>query len=224
VQEIMSKLYSIPTSGYSRSFAQSEVQTEIYAGRPFIMRWYWRYGGAHALVGHGIVGNMVYWFDPWPWSPQFNVSPYSQVVRDYDGINPSYDHTWTETIKPNVTPRPPVPDIKANGIDGTLHVSSTTPVNVTASLNAGGFTNTQADLWIAAYYNGVLYFQNSAGLWTTQAVPIAQGAIFSFSPVSVFYSTLPPGTTITFYFAIDLTMNGIFDNPYYYDYVTVIAY
>jgi len=121
----------------------------------------------------------------------------------------------------------PSPDIKANGWDSSISVSRSTPVNLTVSLNPGGFSNTNADWWVAAYVQQVntWYFMNSSGQWTTQTVPIYQGPLFYVSPgSSIFNSTLPAGYTYTFYFAADLTKNGIIDNPLYVDAVTVTVF
>ena len=145
----------------------------------------------------------------------------------YGGYN--YNHSWGQTVKPSITPQAPVLSVLANGVDGSISVSQNIPVNVTINLNPGGFTNTQADWWVFAYLNGYLYyyhFDNSSGTWqwTTQASPTFQGVVSGLSPYNVFSGTIPAGMSITFYFAVDLTMNGVFDSPYYYDYVTVTGY
>ena len=224
VQEIMNNNYTTPNSGVASSLSQADVQTEIYAGRPFEMRWDWLpWGsGAHALVGYGLTGNMMNYMDPWPWNPQSNAASYTSVVSNAS-------HIWTQTVRPSITPQPPIPDVKANGMDGNISVSHTTPVNVTCSLNPGAFTNTQADLWIAGYFYGLLYYyyfdtSSSTWRWTTQARPAAQGGLVSLTPFSIIYGTVPAGTSMTFYFAVDLTMNGVLDNPYYIDYVTITGY
>jgi hypothetical protein len=219
VQTILQKMYGIPTNDVLRPLAASEVETEVYAGRPFEFAWAWTQGGGHAQVGNGWLSNSstMGYFDPWPSDPSENWYLYSWVVQ---GSN----HTWVETLKPTITPNPPVPVIYANGKSGNVSVSSSTPVNITAGLNAGGFTNTQADWWVAAYLNGDFYFLNSSEQWTTQELPVIQGAIFSFAPVSFFNSALPSGTTITFYFGVDLTMDGVLDNPVYWNSVTVTSH
>lgn len=222
VQEMMSNNYSTPNVGLASYISLSSVQTEVNAGRPFMMRWDWSLGGAHALVGYGASGNMVNYMDPWPWNPQGNTSTYSYVVS-------GSDHAWTQTIKPTIAIQPPVPDIKANGVDTTLYVSGTTPVNVTVSLNPGGYTNTDADVWVVANFQGILYYYHynpytAAWEWTTQAVPSAQGALAGLSSTNIWSGTVPAGYSITFYFAVDFSMNGLFDEPYYGDYVTITGY
>ena len=120
----------------------------------------------------------------------------------------------------------PKPDIKANGSEGPISISRYTPVNLTIGLNPGGFSNTNADWWVAVYIQqlNVWYFMNSSGQWTTQTVPIYQGPLFSLSPGSIFKNTLPPGYTYIFYFGVDLYRNGTIDNPLYVDAVTVTIY
>lgn len=119
---------------------------------------------------------------------------------------------------------PPRPDIKINGSDSNISVSGFTPVNLMVSLDPGSFLNTEADWWIIAYVANTWYFLNSSLQWTTQYIPIYQGPLFNVSPVSLFSSTLPVGYTYTFYFAVDLTKNGVIDNPLYFDSVTVTVY
>lgn len=188
VSEIMSYQYGTPNNVVNTYLSQSAVQTEIYAGRPFEMAWAWSSGGGHALVGYGITGSQVNYMDPWPWNPQANVASYSWVVQPSDS-----SHTWYQTIRPTITPQPPVPDIEANGSGGTVYVNHAVPANITASLNPGGFTNTQADWWVAAYLNGILYYgyyddTSASWQWTTQVKPAAQEGLVSLSPVSVFSS------------------------------------
>jgi hypothetical protein len=120
----------------------------------------------------------------------------------------------------------PISDTKANGSDGPISVYRYKSVNITIGLNPGGFLNTEADWWFCAYIQqlNTWYFMNSSGQWTTQAVPIYQGPLFSLSPGSIFNSTLTPGYTYVFYFGVDLNKNGIIDNPLYADAVTVMIY
>lgn len=117
----------------------------------------------------------------------------------------------------------PTADVKANGSDGPISISGTTPVNLTASFNPGGFTNADADWWVAAYVRELAtwYYLNSSGQWTTQAVPIYQGPLFALSPTSIYTSVVPSGYTYDVYVGVDLNRNGTIDNPLYYDVVTV---
>ncbi|MDH5203941.1 MAG: hypothetical protein OEW69_11900, partial [Nitrospirota bacterium] len=125
-----------------------------------------------------------------------------------------------------ITLTPPVPDIKANGSDSSLYVRFFEPVDITISLDPGGYSGVNAD-WGGAKYvasEGILYWYNfSTGQWTTYVIPAYQGPLFNLSPTSIIYTTLPPDT-YTFYFGVDLKMNGLLDEPFYYDSVDVISY
>jgi bacillolysin len=119
------------------------------------------------------------------------------------------------------------PDVKANGSNGPISVSSSSSVNVTISLTKGAQQqSTNADLWVKAHHNGIWYYVDPSGTLTTTAVPYRQGTYSTLNNLSVWNSTLPvpPGSTVTIYFAIDLAMNGVFDIPYRQDYVIVNTY
>ncbi len=137
--------------------------------------------------------------------------------------NDAGDSAYSNEVSASVGPKP---DIKANGSDGPISVSRSTPVNLTISLDSCGLSN-NADWWGARYdikRNIWSYYVFSSGQWTTEAVPAYQGGLFNLSPLSVFCSTLSPGT-YTFYFVVDLSMNGAIDyTQSFYDSVTVTVH
>ena len=145
---------------------------------------------------------------------------YSYAVWAYNGAGES---AYSDEVIASVGPKP---DIKANGSDGSIYVSKSTPVNITVSLDSCGLSN-NADWWVAredTNTNIWYYYVYPSGQWTTQVVPAYQGPLFNLSPLSVFYSTLQPGTYI-FYFGVDLSMNGAIDyTQLFYDSVTVTVY
>jgi hypothetical protein len=112
---------------------------------------------------------------------------------------------------------PPQPSMLVNGSYGPLSVSHTQPITLTISLNPEGYTNTNADWWAGRYNEGLnqLLFLNSSLQWTTQTVPLYQGPLFALGATSWNMGTLSPGT-YEFTFGVDLTMDGILDNPLYY--------
>ncbi|MCD6305869.1 MAG: hypothetical protein J7M32_06220 [Deltaproteobacteria bacterium] len=100
----------------------------------------------------------------------------------------------------------PLPDIKANGQDGPVTVSSSTPVSITVALDPGSYANQNADWWIAADTPFA-----PPGDWYTYVYPsgwfpginlCAQAGLFDLSPFEMLNMTLPTGD-YTFYFAID---------------------
>ncbi|MBI5591362.1 MAG: peptidase C1 [Deltaproteobacteria bacterium] len=112
------------------------------------------------------------------------------------------------------------PDIKANGQDGQITISSGTPVSITASLAPGKENGKLADWWLAYSSPAGWYSLNSNG-WTPGIDPLTQYPLFSISPpVEIYSSSLPVGDYV-FYFAVDMNPNGILDSPLYYDFVQV---
>ncbi|MCX6354109.1 MAG: C39 family peptidase, partial [Candidatus Aureabacteria bacterium] len=92
---ILNHFASIGSTPYERCLTQSEVGTEINAGRPPVIRWGWDSGGGHFVVGRGIDGDTMYLMDPW-YGPTVNT--YSWVVR-------GGTHTWTHSLP--LTSNPP---------------------------------------------------------------------------------------------------------------------
>ena len=97
----------------------------------------------------------------------------------------------------------PVPDIKANGSDGPITISTSDPVSIDISLTPGVYAGANADWWIAA--------KTPSDDWYTYVHPhgwwpgvnlCAQTALFDLAPYEVLNMTLPVGN-YTFYFALD---------------------
>ncbi|MFH0996565.1 MAG: DUF1566 domain-containing protein [Pseudomonadota bacterium] len=119
----------------------------------------------------------------------------------------------------SVAPIPPAPDLKANGQDVQITVSSGTPVSITASLAPGNEIGKPADWWIAYSSPDGWYSLDSKG-WTPGINMLAQHPLFRVSPVVIYSSTLPVGD-YSFYFLVDMSPNGIIVSPLYYDVVQV---
>ena len=100
----------------------------------------------------------------------------------------------------------PVPDIKANGSDGSVTVLSGTPVSITVGLDPGVYTGANADWWIAAStpFNppGDWYSYVHPAGWFPGINLCIQTPLFALSPYEVLNMTLPVGD-YTFYFAVD---------------------
>ncbi|MBU0975990.1 CHAP domain-containing protein [Patescibacteria group bacterium] len=117
-----------------------------------------------------------------------------------------------------------VPNIKANGSDGPIDISQADTLSVTVELNPGSYEGTDADWWLAfSSPYGSFYF--SCGSedceWKKGLSTTIQGPLTAINPVEVLnISGLPTGT-YTFYFGVDLNMNGNPDEPLYYDSVVV---
>ena len=116
-------------------------------------------------------------------------------------------------------PVTPTLDIKANGQDGPLTVSSGTPISITTSLAPGNENGKLADWWIAGSTPWGLYTLTSSG-WSPGINMLTQYPLISVSPVEIFNGSLPVGD-YAFYFAVDMSPNGVLDSPFYYDFVQV---
>lgn len=118
----------------------------------------------------------------------------------------------------------PVPDIKANSQDGSITVSSGTLVSITLSLDPDNLSGQNADWWVAesAPDGFFYYFDLSTGSMVQGLLPTYQGPLFSFGTTQLLNSFNLTVGTHTFYFAVDMNMNGALDmNSIYYDWVSV---
>jgi len=110
----------------------------------------------------------------------------------------------------------PVPDIKANGLDGPATIPHGDLLTVTASLDPGSHDGEDADWWLAAASSFGLYWYTLDNGWVQSNTPIHiyEGPLFNLSPYTVLeMSTLPVGN-YTFYFAVDDNMDGLLDATY----------
>lgn len=115
----------------------------------------------------------------------------------------------------------PTPDIKANGRDGPLIVTSNESVSVTVTLDAGDKAGINADLWVAAStpFGWFSYVYPSS--WQAGIHPCMQTPLFNLpQAVEVLNMTLPYAGGYNFYFAIDNNADGVPDATWF-DLVTV---
>jgi|GEM_PF-2146973 hypothetical protein len=129
-------------------------------------------------------------------------------------------------------------DIKANGSDGPVTLQHGDPLSVTIALTPGDMAGQNADWWVIArdpsyrYY----FYNPNTDAWVPKClscVPLAsyQGGLVNMGPYEVLNTTagpqmsLAPGLpvgTYTFYFGVDLNMDGKLDmDQMYYDSVVV---
>jgi len=117
-----------------------------------------------------------------------------------------------------------IPDIRANTQDGSITVSSGTPVSITVSLNPNNLSGQTADWWVAeSAPDGLFYhFDLSTGSMVQGLLPTYQGALFSLGTTQILNSAnLTPGTH-AFYFGVDSNMNGSLDmDAIHYDSVSI---
>ena len=118
----------------------------------------------------------------------------------------------------------PVPDIKANSQEGSITVSSGTPVSITLSLDPDNLSGQNVDWWVVeSAPDGLFYhFGRSTGSMVQGLSPTYQGPLFRLGTTQLLNSSSLAVGTHTFYFAVDLNMNGELDmNSIYYDSVGI---
>ena len=142
-----------------------------------------------------------------------------EVFADGDEKDIPLVHVWeiSSTTSPG-------PDIKANGSNGPLSVSSGTPVSVTVSLNPGSYDAQNADWWVVELTPSSTYnhFDLSTGSMVQGLLPTHQGPLFNLGSTPLLNSSALTVGTHTFYFAVDMNMNGSLDmDSIFYDSVGI---
>ncbi|GAB4335870.1 MAG: hypothetical protein Kow0099_08540 [Candidatus Abyssubacteria bacterium] len=119
---------------------------------------------------------------------------------------------------------PPATDIKANGLDSSVFVSTQDPVNVTVSVEPGSEAGVQYEAWIFACTPYGYFWFTQAHTWVRSNTPTRTGvyALFELPETSVLNQSLPPGSYV-FFFVLDSVPNGTLDDISLRDYVTVVV-
>jgi len=120
----------------------------------------------------------------------------------------------------------PVPDIKANGSDVPVTLSQGDNLSVTVTLDPGILDGENADWWVVVNTpfdppSGWYYYDLNMG-WTLGLLVTHQGSLFDLPSFTVLSMSGLPLGTYTFYFGVDMVMNGSLDmGSIYYDSVIV---
>jgi len=107
----------------------------------------------------------------------------------------------------------PLPDIKANGSDGPLTVSSSTPVSITVSLDPGGQAGQNADWWVYADTPSGSYSYVYPSGWRPGLTRAIVNPLFSLSSTEILNRTMPVGYYVIT-FAVDNNADGILDETW----------
>ena len=118
----------------------------------------------------------------------------------------------------------PVPKISANGKNGAISVPSGSPTSIRVGLCPGDKINQNGDWWVAeSTPSGTFnYYNLSAGSMVSGLLPTHQGPLFNLGATQLLNTSDLAVGTHTFYFGVDLNMNGSLDmDSIYYDWVSV---
>lgn len=117
----------------------------------------------------------------------------------------------------------PEPDIKANNSDNPITIGTVEELLVTISINSGDRFGENADYWVLAKTMDEWYYYDytNGGNWRKgNSVAFQYGIKDLFNRVVLKITGLPEGI-YTFYFGVDMEMNGILDNEIFQDNVEV---
>ena len=109
-----------------------------------------------------------------------------------------------------------IPDITVNGGDGPLFLQPTDSLTVSWSLQNSGITD-NSDWWLAVDTSFGIWFWTFFG-WTDSPLPFYSGPLYTldmFSSPAIPLLGLPAGT-YTFYFGVDMNMDGNISIPSLY--------
>ena len=118
----------------------------------------------------------------------------------------------------------PTPDVKANGSDVPVMLETSNPLLVSISLAAGGSLGIDGDWWAVAYTPfGWYHYDKDSDSWVPGLIVTFQGSLFNLTPpFTVLNMTGLPVGFYTFYFGVDMVVNGLLDmTQIFYDSVEV---
>jgi len=140
---------------------------------PFVIRFGWTTGGGHVMDNYGVIGNYLYYMDPWPGNG-YTVSLYPWVVN-------GTGHLWTHALYMTTIPHGRAEIIGTwNGIwyrnlanDSWTQTYTGVP---NGAISAGDVTADGRDDIVTCWNSG-LWYQSGATLGWTQVWPSAPGKV-----------------------------------------------
>jgi len=121
----------------------------------------------------------------------------------------------------------PSADIKANGSDGPLFITTDESVDITVALDPGAMFGESCDWWIGALTPYGTYWMVDPSLnWALSNSPISLGQypLFDLPETTILDNFNLPLGHFLFFFILDNNPNGFFDTMTYQDYVDVVVF
>ncbi len=145
---------------------------------------------------------------------------------DANGFTSVYDMTggmtaWQWNTEPCAR-MCPKPALKANGAAGPFTPTENENLSVTIELDPGSHSGADVDMWVAVHTSaGWYYYDLNKNAWGSDPPGEYEGEA-SMAPTVIFNGPVPPPGVYTFYFVMDLTMDGQFTmDKLYYDVLEV---
>jgi len=116
-----------------------------------------------------------------------------------------------------------LPDITANGSNGPVNLNSGDNLSVSVQFSAGSSSGSNADWWVLANTPlGWYHYDILSSSWVPGQSVTYQASLSGLPPYEVLSMSGLPGGSYTFYFGVDMVMNGSIDlGELYYDSVEV---
>ncbi len=192
------------TAGKSNSFGEGDddvylIKTDDSGN----ITWSWAFEGAADEIGRSV-----------------RQTGYGEYV--IAGNTGSYYNGGWDFYLMNITVDP-IPDMRANGLDGPVEVTDNESVRITASLDPGNMRGVNVDWWIGALTISGTYWINPSLHWVQSSTPVSFGQypLYYFSEIPLLEAPLPVGVYM-FFSVFDMNPDGIFDITWY-DYVDVFS-
>jgi len=117
----------------------------------------------------------------------------------------------------------PVPVIMVNGSTSPADLLSSDNIAVTIQLDPKDFDGKQADWWVLYEYRNRFYYYNSSnGKWRRGSSYYKLDTMTNMGPTTVKNDSRSSKGSYTYYFGVDINMNGSKDADLYFeDSVTV---
>ena len=155
----------------------------------------------------------------------FFIQPAATLLGANGSVELSLPDGFTLKTKINATiASNPVLDIKANGSDSSISITSNETLSISISLDAGTIVNTEADYWVVKNTPSGWFYLDLGNVWKNGITFTYQGPLFNFPAFEIggIQSFTEEGTTV-FYFGVDVPMNGTIEDTdtLYYDVISV---